>query len=228
MRQSVRRIRVGIDLDGGDDGFDSAGARRGRPGGIARGQSEDAAGDRRCGAAVLLAVADPARGAKQTAYEVLVARARSCCGQARRTCGTAGAVEGPQSLNVRYGGPALKPSTRYFWRVKVWDAAGQAVSGERDGMVGDRAAEAGCVARRMDRLRDGGRGRGAPCAGGVDHEPGCEGAGAEKGKVQQLAYRTTVTLDKPVRHATLYATGQDTVSAWVNGAQVLAANPFPP
>ena len=28
--------------------------------------------------------------------------------------------------------------------------------------------------------------------------------------------------------ATLYATGQDTVSAWVNGAQVLTADPLPP
>jgi alpha-L-rhamnosidase len=37
-----------------------------------------------------------------------------------------------------------------------------------------------------------------------------------------------VTLEKPIHHASLYATGQDTVSAWINGTQVLSANPLPP
>ncbi len=35
-------------------------------------------------------------------------------------------------------------------------------------------------------------------------------------------------LAKPVKHAVLYATGQDTVAAWVNGKQVLEEQPFPP
>ncbi len=51
---------------------------------------------------------------------------------------------------------------------------------------------------------------------------------AEKAPEQHFAYRATATLDKPVRDATLYATCQDTVSAWVNGTQVLLADPLPP
>ena len=52
-------------------------------------------------------------------------------------------------------------------------------------------------------------------------------ARAKKARSEHFAYRTTVTLAKPVRRAVLYATAQDTVSAWVNGAQVLTADPFP-
>ncbi len=53
---------------------------------------------------------------------------------------------------------------------------------------------------------------------------------AGSGKAQSSSSRLSpvVTLPKPVRHATLFATGQDTVSAWVNGAQVLTADRFPP
>ncbi len=36
-----------------------------------------------------------------------------------------------------------------------------------------------------------------------------------------------MTLAKPVRRAALYATAQETVSAWINGTQVLTADPFP-
>ena len=31
-----------------------------------------------------------------------------------------GRIASDQSLNVRYAGPALKASTRYYWRVTVW------------------------------------------------------------------------------------------------------------
>ena len=51
---------------------------------------------------------------------------------------------------------------------------------------------------------------------------------AEKAPEQHFAYRAKAMLDKPVRDATLYAACQDTVSAWVNGIQVLLANPLPP
>src|SRR5262249_43201224 len=41
-------------------------------------------------------------------------------------------------------------------------------------------------------------------------------------------FRLGFDLGKSVRHATLYATGQDTTAAWVNGRQVLEAQPLPP
>ena len=171
---------------------------------------------------------DPARGAKQTAFEVQVASSPELLRTGKADVWDSGRMEGSQSLNVQYGGPAVGPSTRYFWRVKVWDAAGRAYPESeiawwetgllnqdawRGGWIGYETAEEAAV-------------RHAPAEWITS--PDAKALAAEKGTVQQLAYRATVTLDKPVRHATLYATGQDTVSAWVNGAQVLAANPFPP
>jgi alpha-L-rhamnosidase len=35
-----------------------------------------------------------------------------------------GRVEGDDSLHVEYDGPPLQSSTRYYWRVAVWDADG--------------------------------------------------------------------------------------------------------
>jgi alpha-L-rhamnosidase len=51
---------------------------------------------------------------------------------------------------------------------------------------------------------------------------------AERGKEQRFAYRTIVNLAKPVKFAALYATGQETAAAWVNGAQVMEEEPLPP
>ena len=170
---------------------------------------------------------DTARGARQTAYEVQVASSAEALQQGKADVWDSGRVEGGQSINVRYAGPAVAPSTRYFWRVTVWDAAGKAYSASetswwetgllsahawRAGWVGYETAEEAAVRR-------------APAKWVAN--PDAKALAAEKGDEQHFAYRATVTLAKPVRSATLYATGQDTVAAWVNGAHVLAADPLP-
>src|ERR1039457_5346412 len=67
---------------------------------------------------------DSARGAKQTAYEVLVATKAELLRQGKADVWASGRVESDQALNVVYKGPAVAAGTRYFWCVKVWDAAG--------------------------------------------------------------------------------------------------------
>jgi alpha-L-rhamnosidase len=170
---------------------------------------------------------DQARGARQTAYEVQVASRAELLAQDKADVWDSGRVESAQSLNVIYAGPPLAASTRYFWRVKVWDAAGKAYSASETarwetglltqdawhaGWVGYETAEEAAV-------------RHAPAkwiAG-----PDAKALAAEKGAEQHFAYRATVRLAKPVRRATLYATGQDTVAAWVDGAKVITADPLP-
>jgi alpha-L-rhamnosidase len=70
-------------------------------------------------------LADPARGAKQTAYEVQVASKAVALNNGKADVWSSGRIATGESLNVRYGGPALQPSMRYFWRVKVWGAEGK-------------------------------------------------------------------------------------------------------
>jgi alpha-L-rhamnosidase len=172
---------------------------------------------------------DPARGAKQTAYEVLVASRANLLSQGKADVWDSGRVESDASLNVRYAGPAVQASTKYYWLVKAWDAAGKPYAqGETSWW------ETGLL--KQDAWRGQWIGYETPEEAAVRHAPAiwiaspeAQAQAAEKGSEERFAYRTTVTLaNKPVLRAALHATGQDTVSAWINGEQVLVAGKFPP
>jgi alpha-L-rhamnosidase len=170
---------------------------------------------------------DATRGAKQTAYEVLVASSAELSSQGKADVWDSGRVESGASLNVHYAGAAIKPSTRYFWSVKVWGVAGKAYTQSAStwwetGLVTQDAWKASWIGYETpeeDAVRH------APAAWIAS--PDAKSLATEKSPEQHFAYRQTVSLSKPVTAAALYATGQDTVSAWVNGAQVLTADPLP-
>lgn len=64
------------------------------------------------------------RGAKQTAYQIIVSTDKT----GSNVVWNSGKVMSGKSVNNSYAGVALKPSTRYFWRVDVWDANNKKVS----------------------------------------------------------------------------------------------------
>ena len=172
-------------------------------------------------------LADPARGARQTAYRVQVASQAELLGASKPDVWDSGKVHRDESLNVAYKGPALKPSTRYWWRVTVWNGEkAYAVSdiswwetalltenGWRGEWIGYETPEEAAV-------------RGA--ASTWIASPDAKAVNAEKSTEQHFAYRTTVKVAGPVRKAVLFATGQDAVSAWIDGAQVMTADKLPP
>ncbi|MGH9599607.1 MAG: alpha-L-rhamnosidase N-terminal domain-containing protein, partial [Terracidiphilus sp.] len=177
---------------------------------------------------------DPARGAKQTAYEVFVASKPGLLENDASKTGVwdSGRIESGQSLNIRYAGPALNPSTRYFWRVRVWGATGKpyarsetawwetGLGNETDGQAAWRAQWIGYETPEEASVRH--------AAAVWIANPDSKALAAEKRPEQRYAYRTTIDLARPVRFAALYATGQDTVAAWIDGAQVLRAGALPP
>ena len=65
------------------------------------------------------------RNWKQAAYEILVASSDENCGLAKLTSGTAAKLIPAESVGIAYRGPALESRKRYYWKVRVWDAAGQ-------------------------------------------------------------------------------------------------------
>src|SRR5579862_488536 len=65
---------------------------------------------------------DAAEGARQSAYRVLVASRPELLTDGKADVWDSGKVESAQSLNVKYAGPGVKASTRYFWRVEEWAA----------------------------------------------------------------------------------------------------------
>lgn len=71
-------------------------------------------------------LASAGRAQKQTAYEVRVASGRDLLSAGKADVWDSGKVVSDNSDAVTYAGPALRPATRYFWEVRVWDASGTA------------------------------------------------------------------------------------------------------
>ncbi len=171
---------------------------------------------------------DPARGASQSAYQVQVASSAAGLTENKSDMWDSGRISSPQSLNVRYHGSSLAPGTRYFWRVVVWDAAGKPykrseISWWETGLMtqsGWHASWIGYETKEEAAVR-------AANAAWIA-SPEAKTVEAEKLPEQHFAYRATTNITGAVLHAALYATCEDTVSAWVNGTEVLKSNPLPP
>jgi len=170
---------------------------------------------------------DPAQGARQTAYEVLVASRAELLEAGKTDIWDSGRIASGASLNVRYAGPPLTASSQYVWRVMVWGAEGKAYAESEPSWW-----ETGLL--KQDAWRAQWIGFETAKEAAVRHataawiaSPDAKTLNDEKADDQRVEYRKTIALAKAIRNAALYATGQDTVSAWVNGAQVLTANPFP-
>ena len=71
-------------------------------------------------------VNDPRRGARQSAYEILVGTGPDAEAQGGIPLWNTGRIRSAQSIQVPYGGPPLKSGRRYYWRVRTWDGAGRA------------------------------------------------------------------------------------------------------
>ena len=63
---------------------------------------------------------------KQTAYEIRVADSPENLKKKGRLFWSSGKVPGDKSVNIEYGGPALKSMQRAYWQVRTWDNNGNA------------------------------------------------------------------------------------------------------
>jgi alpha-L-rhamnosidase len=61
------------------------------------------------------------RGAKQTAYQILVADNEADLKKDNGNVWNSGMVKSEQSLKVDYAGKPLESRKRYFWKVKIWN-----------------------------------------------------------------------------------------------------------
>src|SRR5690606_27319557 len=79
---------------------------------------------------------------RQSAYRILVAHDPGDLVPGRADVWDSGRVESDRSVGVAYDGPALRPRTRYHWRVQIWDEHGRASGWSRPawfetGMLGE-------------------------------------------------------------------------------------------
>ena len=71
-------------------------------------------------------VNDPRRGARQAAYQILVASDAKLLARQRADYWDSGKVNSDQSIEVEYTGKPLQSNTSYWWQVRTWDATGKA------------------------------------------------------------------------------------------------------
>ena len=60
----------------------------------------------------------------QSAYQLLIATSEKNLAPGKSDVWDSGRIASSDSINIPYNGPALKPQTRYFWQVRVWDNKG--------------------------------------------------------------------------------------------------------
>jgi len=68
---------------------------------------------------------DSERNWKQSAYQILVASSPDLLTPGKADVWDSGKKDTDESVGVAYGGPPLESRRRYYWKVRVWDAAGQ-------------------------------------------------------------------------------------------------------
>ncbi|ALG11166.1 alpha-L-rhamnosidase [Kibdelosporangium phytohabitans] len=141
-------------------------------------------------------------GARQTAYQVRV-----------RGIWDSGKVSSAESVGVRYGGPPLRPRTRYEWQVRVWDANDRVsdwspVRWWETGLLGSS-----WVARWI--------GAAAPEA-----PPAVDGASwiwSATAPTEARWFRTSFDIAGPVTRARIVATADDDFTLYIGGTQALHA-----
>ncbi len=87
--------------------------------------SRSAPGHRFPSAAFAWQLQDPGFAARQTAYRLEVATKPTILTSGQPDVWDSGRVASDKSFGVVYAGPALTASTRYYWRVEVWDKDGK-------------------------------------------------------------------------------------------------------
>ena len=65
------------------------------------------------------------RNWKQSAYEILVASDEANLRPGKADVWDSGKVDSTESVGIAYAGSPLESRRRYYWKVRVWDAAGQ-------------------------------------------------------------------------------------------------------
>jgi len=65
------------------------------------------------------------RNWKQVAYQLLVASSSEHLRSGRADVWDSGRIDSDESVGIVYKGPSLESRKRYYWKVRVWDAAGQ-------------------------------------------------------------------------------------------------------
>jgi alpha-L-rhamnosidase len=146
---------------------------------------------------------DVRRGAKQTAYQILVASTPEKLAADQGDLWDSGKVESNQTASIEYRGESLKSRTRCHWKVRIWDHEGKASAWSRPalwtmGLLTPEEFQGKWIGREP---------------AGEKQEP--------KSALQGCPLlRHEFTVDQPLRRATLYASALGVYRMHLNGKSV--------
>ena len=61
------------------------------------------------------------KGASQTAYQIILDTEEADLVSENECFWNSGKVSSDESFNIKYSGKELRPSEKYYWRVRIWD-----------------------------------------------------------------------------------------------------------
>ena len=165
-------------------------------------------------------------GAAQTAYQIKVATTPEKLRQTHPDIWDSGRVASPLSVGIPYGGTSLLTGQRYYWSVQVWDEHGVAATPSATNwwemaLLSPSNFQAKWIS--SDTEDDRGDRASAPnwiWTAGED--------ALTHPKPGKHPFRLDFDLKQLPTNATLLITAKDTVSAALNGKQILAAPAAPP
>ena len=146
---------------------------------------------------------------------------RAACG----TCGTAAGWNLITQLRAPLRRTRVRTEQRYFWRVIVWDENGKAYPASdpswwETGLLQQENWKAKWIGYEETEEQ-------AVRESGAAWITNAKVDAPKDGKKANHDFRFHFELTKPVRHAALYVTGQDSPAAWINGKQILQSEPPP-
>ena len=165
-------------------------------------------------------------GAAQTAYRIKVATTSGALQRVRPDVWDSGRVASTVSIGIPYGGAPLVAGRRYYWSVQVWDEHGAAAMASEPGwweMALLKPSEWQAKWISSDTTED---------RGDRDSNPKWIWAASEDALRHACpgnhAFRFDFELKQIPADATLLITAKDTVSATIDGKEVLDAPKLPP
>jgi hypothetical protein len=158
------------------------------------------------------------RGFVQSAYRILVADTPERLEQDQGNVWDSGKITSSRSVLTPYGGPALRSSTVYYWKVQSWDRAGRpsawsVVRSFATGLLSESDwGRAVWIALEKDRSDE------YIVPGLTNVRKGLDGR--KTGFYQLPQFRKTFTLRKPVKQAMAYVAGLGQFDFFLNGEKV--------
>lgn len=168
-----------------------------------------------------MAAVDPkARGLAQSAYQIVVARSESTLRLEKETLWDSGRVTSDQSLHVSYGGKPLASHDAYWWKVRVWDQDKNASKWSQPASWTMGMLDSKDWTGRWIGLDGGEETEDASsmlkAASWIWHPGGTPTIGAPIG-TRYFRRTMPMPVGRRLRKATLFATADDSFSAYVNG-----------